>query len=384
VLPRIQQIRGEQLVPQQGSLYPALYRLEHERAIKRVGRKREQPQGHVLHAYYVRAKAASRRNGKKEPHGGPHRRHPAAHGFGGTVVSARLVKLKSWLRSAFGRSRLETDMEEEIQFHLVARAADLMREGLNAREATRQARLEFGTVAAAKDEMRHSLGLRWWDELWSDLRYATRILRKSPGFTAIAVGSLALAIGANTTIFSVANELLYERLGVPHPEQLRLLEEIGDEHVAIHSFWGGGSGLPDGRRRFDTFTYPVYLQLKKQNQVLGDIFAFKELDKVNATVDGSAQAVSMGLVSGNFYQQLGVRPALGRRILPSDDQAPGTGAVVMISDGFWTRYFGRSPRVIGKVITVNLAPVTIIGVNPRGSPAQRACRVRLNSSCQCR
>ena len=134
------------------------------------------------------------------------------------------------------------DMERKIRFHLEARAADLMRQGVNSRQAMRQAKLEFGEVATHLDEMRRSLGLRWWgNQLWSDLRYAVRILRKSPGFTAIAVSSLGLAIGANTTIFSVANELLYEQLGVPHPEELRLFTgAIGDEHhTAVHDSWGG-------------------------------------------------------------------------------------------------------------------------------------------------
>ncbi len=229
-----------------------------------------------------------------------------------------------------------------------------------------RARLEFGPIASHKDEMRHSLNLRWCDDLWCDLRYAARILRKNPGFTAIAVGSLALAIGANTTIFSVANEMLYERLGVPHPEQLRLFTLTGDKHVAIHSSWGSFGPLPGGRTRFDSFTYPLYQQLRKDNRVLDDIFAFKDLGRANVTVDGAAQAVQLELVSGNLYDQMQVRPALGRAILPSDDGAPSTGAVAIVSDGFWRRSLGGSADVIGKVISVNTIPVTIIGVNPRG------------------
>jgi predicted permease len=257
-------------------------------------------------------------------------------------------------------------MDEEARFHLEARAADLMREGLSQQEATRQARLEFGAIATHKDEMRHSLGLRWLDDLATDLRYAARILRKSPGFTAIAVGSLALAIGANTTIFSLANAILYERLAVPHPEQLRLLAFRGDKRVAVHSTWGMLDPIPGGGRRHTSFSYPVYQQLRRDNRVLQDIFAFKELGRTNVTVDGSALALQLELVSGNLYEQMQVSSAIGRAILPSDDGAPATGAVAVISDGFWQRSFGRSPNVIGKIITVNTVPVTIIGVNPHG------------------
>src|ERR1700722_12634186 len=159
-------------------------------------------------------------------------------------------RLKSWIRSVSRGRRLEADMEAEIWFHLEARAADLVREGLGSSEAMRKARLEFGTVAAHKDAIRSSLGLRWWDELGEDVRYGVRILRKSPGFTSIAVASLALAIGANTTIFSVANEMLFEHLGVPHPEQLRLLTMSGDSKVMIHMIWGDSpEELPDPKHQ---------------------------------------------------------------------------------------------------------------------------------------
>ena len=277
-----------------------------------------------------------------------------------------ITRFKSWLRSTLNRRRLEENMETEVQFHIDARAADLIRSGLAPEEAKRKARLEFGAIASHKDGMRTSLGLRWADDLWCDLRYAARILRKSPGFTAIAVGSLALAIGANTTIFSIANEMLYERLAVPHPEQLRLFTLTGDNNVAVHSSWGDWDHLPGGRIRFDSFSYPIYQQLRKDNRVLQDIFAFKDIGRANVTVDGNAQAVQLELVSGNFYEQMQVIPTLGRAILASDDGAPGTGAVAVISEGFWQRSFGRSPNVIGKVINVNTIPVTIIGVNPRG------------------
>ena len=287
-------------------------------------------------------------------------------------MNTQWSRLKSWLRSLLHRRRLEQNMDEELRFHLEARTADLMREGRSPEEAIRQARLEFGPVATHKDDMRNSLNLRWWDDLWCDLRYAARILRKSPGFTAIAVGSLALAIGANTTIFSIANTMLYERLGVPHPEQLRLFTLIGDKNVAVRSSWGNWDRLPDGRSIFNSFTYPIYKQLKKDNRVLQDIFAFKDIGRANVTVDGEARAVQLELVSGNFYEQMQVTPALGRAILSADDNVPSAGAVAVISDGFWQRSFGRSPNVIGKVINVNTTPVTIIGVNPRGFTGARS------------
>jgi predicted permease len=276
-----------------------------------------------------------------------------------------LARLRSWLKWMVKRQRLETDLEAEVRFHLDSYAADLVRDGVPAAEAMRRARIEFGGVESHKDAIRASVGLRWWDDLWGDLQYGARILWKSPGFTAIAVVSLALAIGANTSIFSVANQLLYAQLGVPHPEQLRLLTAIAGEHSVVHSSWGSVSPVAGGGTRFVSFTYPIYEELRKENHVLDEIFAFKENIQANATIEGSAQAVRLELVSGNLYEQMGVRPVLGRPILPSDDQTPGAGEVATISEGLWERAFGKSPDAVGKVITVNMTPVTVIGVNPR-------------------
>ncbi|RXH58773.1 ABC transporter permease [Granulicella sibirica] len=289
-----------------------------------------------------------------------------------TALTRFRAKAKSWLRAVTSPHRLDTDMEAELNFHLEARAADLIRErGLTEREAHRQARLEFGGIATHKDDMRRSLGLRWGDELLADVVYGARILRKSPGFTAIAVGSLALAIGANTTIFSLANELLYARLGVPHPEELRVLAAAGDKNVSIHSSWGSNYFIPNGEMRFDEFTYPVYQQLKQENKVLGEIFAYKESIRANVTVDGAAQAVQLEMVSGNLYEQMGVHPILGREIVNTDDAVPGSGAVAIISYGFWQRALAGRPDAVGKVIAVNTTPVTVIGVNPRSFTGAR-------------
>lgn len=276
-----------------------------------------------------------------------------------------LTRLRSWLKWMVKRERLETDLDAEVRFHLESCAADLIRSGVPADEAMRRARLEFGGIESHKSDIRASIGLRWWDDLWNDLQYGARILWKSPGFTAIAVISLALAIGANTSIFSLANQVIYAQLGVPHPEQLRLLAVVGQRHSAVHASWGNREGLPGGGFRIGSFTYPIYQQLRSENHVLGDIFAFKDGIQANATIDGSAQAIQLELVSGNLYEQMGVRPALGRPILPSDDQTPGAGAVATISEGLWERAFGKSPDAVGKVITVNMTPVTVIGVNSR-------------------
>jgi len=151
-----------------------------------------------------------------------------------------------------------------------------------------------------------------------DLVFAARLLRKNPGFTLVAAVSLALAIGANTTIFSVAKQLLFERLDIPDAANLRLLTSTDAN-----------------------FSYPMYERLRAQNQVLGDLLAF-HATAVNATVGENAVRVLAHEVSANYYAVLRVRPQLGRAIHPVDDTA-GSEPVVVISDEFWEREFARSP-----------------------------------------
>ena len=174
-----------------------------------------------------------------------------------------------------------------------------------------------------------------------DLVLAGRLLRKSPGFTLVATVSLALAIGANTTIFSIARQLLFARLDIPDAGGLRLL------------------AAPE-----PGLSYPVYEELRAQNRVLGDLLAF-HVTAANATVGDNAERVLIHQVSGNYYDVLGVRPQLGRGIRPLDD-TPASETVAVVSDDFWESEFNRSPAVIGASIKLNDVPMTIVGVNPRG------------------
>src|SRR5215467_13118777 len=174
-----------------------------------------------------------------------------------------------------------------------------------------------------------------------DLVFAGRLLRKTPGFTLVVTVSLALAIGANTTIFSLAKQLLLARLDIPNAANLRLLTAIDAN-----------------------FSYPVYRELRAQNRVLDDLLAF-HVTAANATVGTNAERVLIHEVSGNYFEALGVQPQLGRGIQPLDD-THASDAVAVISDGFWEREFARSPGVLGMPIKLNDVPVTIIGVNPKG------------------
>lgn len=280
------------------------------------------------------------------------------------ALRRRFSSARSWLRAAVQRPRLETEIEAELAAHIELRTADLVRSGLSPKEAARRAHIEFGPGFKYKEDMRAALGLRWLDELTADLRFAVRLLRKSPGFTAIAVGSLALAIGANTALFSLAKSLLYDRLEIPHPDQLRLLRWTGDNNVVAHSMWGDFDAARGRGINSSVIPYPLYRELSGRVSGMLGLAAFKE-DSMNATVRGTARRAVVAMVSGNYYDALEVRPQLGRAIQLSDDSVAGAGDVVVISDSLWDREFGRSPEALGQNITLNQIKLTIIGVNPR-------------------
>jgi predicted permease len=266
------------------------------------------------------------------------------------------VSLFSWLTR---RHRMESEMDAELRFHIDSFAEDLVRQGATREAAMHRARLEFGGIEVHKEECRESLGLRLWDELRGDCRYALRMMKQNPGFTAVAVISLGLGIGANTAIFTFAQEILMRTMGVPHSERLRMLSwQVVDPKAHFPGpAWGSfGPGLAS------PFPYRLYQEMRRHNDVLDDLVAFKDVYHVSATVNGQAESVDGMLVSGNFYQSLAPRVIAGRPIAPEDDSLSAS-PVVVISDAYWARRFGRSADALGKVISLNRAPVTIIGVN---------------------
>jgi len=248
------------------------------------------------------------------------------------------------LQSLFRRRSVELDMDEELRSHIQNRADDLGRTGLSRGEAERRARIEFGGPERFKEEIREALGTHLLEVLLQDLRFGLRMLRKSPGFTAVAILTLALGIGANTAIFSVVNGVLLNPLPYPQPEQL----------VTLHE---SKPNFPTG-----SISYPNFRDWQKDNQVFSAVSISRGTGYI-LTGLGDAEQVQARFVSSDFFSILGVQPALGRTFYKGEDEI-GAPPIALISAGFWSRKFASSRDVLGKSLTLDGRDYTIVGVIP--------------------
>lgn len=271
-----------------------------------------------------------------------------------------LARARSLWRNLRHRSVLEHELAEEFQAHLEHRADDLMARGMSPANAMRTARLEFGSLERVKEETRQSVGLRLIDELTSDLRYAFRGFGKNRAFVATAVATLALTIGANTAVFSAVDALLLRTLPVSRPGELVYFEWTRQPDVMVAAYTG--YSRPNTRT---SFAAPTFARFREAQTAFSDVFAFAGSPPLSlATSDGAAPASAL-YVSGNYYRGLGVTAERGRTLLPSDDQA-GADPVAVISDRYWRRRFAADPGIVGRTVTVNRMPVTLVGVSAPG------------------
>ena len=198
--------------------------------------------------------------------------------------------------------------------------------------------------------------MQWIEELANDLDYAVRLLRRSPGFTTMAVASLALGIGANTAIFTLLNAVMVRPLPVRSPEEL---VTVGDPSRP--------TALREGGPMLDILSYPLYQRLRDQNRAFTGLLASGRAGRIEMTADGGAMEVVRGrLVSGNYFEVLGVSPTVGRALSSDDDRVPGGSPAIVISDDFWERRFGRDLRILGQSVRLNGSSFNIVGVGARG------------------
>jgi predicted permease len=199
--------------------------------------------------------------------------------------------------------------------------------------------------------------------MWQDFRYAVRTLIQGRAWSLMVIVSLALGIGANTALFSATNGLLLRTVNAHDPEALVRFRHVGRNRMANNISEYGFIQRGEGEFVGSTFSFPLFQELKKANQTLTDLAAGAPLGSVNVVVDGSAEIATAFIATANYETMLGVRPLLGRTLVADDDR-PGAAPAITISEQFWGRRFGRSPETIGKAVTVNNAPVTIVGITP--------------------
>ena len=251
-----------------------------------------------------------------------------------------------WRRLSFlwKHRQIDRDLEEEMRFHL-----DMKSQAAADADGERAARVAFGGATQWRERSHEAWGWSSAEHLFQDLRYAARMLRTHPGFTAVAVLSLALGIGANTAIFSLINTVLLRLLPVRNPEQLVFVENVGAR---------GGGGAPP---------YPCFERFRDQNHYFSGLAAFSPYD-MRVSIDGQAEEVVAQQASGNYFDVLGVKAWAGRTFSPADDGVIGKGGpdgpVAVISYRYWKRRFAMSPAVLGKVVQIQGRAVTIIGITP--------------------
>ena len=242
---------------------------------------------------------------------------------------------------------MEREMHAELSFHIEARAEDLVRGGVPREEALRQARIEFGGMERAKEECRDARGTNFVQSLIQDLRFGLRMLRKNPGFTAVAVLTLALGIGANTAIFSVVKAVLLRPLPFKDPALLVRVNESVDK----------GTRSP--------VAYPNYLDWRTRSKVFEEMAAFGDCEVIIGGKD-KAERAFCEQATDTYFPLLGVSAVIGRTFAPEENSTPMRHAVALIGYGLWQRRYGSDPEILGKTVELNNFDFMIIGVLPKG------------------
>ena len=268
--------------------------------------------------------------------------------------------LSEWLsRARFfftGKRRVEVD--DELQFHIDRQVEVNLAAGMGPSEARRQAALAFGGRERTREQCREQRPSWTLELLLRDLRFAVRGLLRNPGLTVVAVLTLALAIGANTTVFSLISQALLQALPVHDPQQLVVFSFGGSYDGHRHSEGGDKPG------HIYEFSYPMIRDLGERNTVLSGLSASSPVT-VGATWNNRSEAVGAELVSGNYFNVLGVQPAAGRVFSASDETAPGANPVAVLNFDYWKTHLAEAP-VVGRTLLIDATPFTVVGVAAPG------------------
>ncbi|MGH9435584.1 MAG: ADOP family duplicated permease, partial [Terriglobia bacterium] len=274
-----------------------------------------------------------------------------------------LSSMRTFLTFLFRRSHVEREMEEELRSHVRSRTDDLERQGLPRGDAERQACIEFGGYQRYKEECREALGTRLLGELIADVRYGLRQLRRNPGFTAVAVLTLALGIGANTAIFSLLDAVMLRSLPVRDPSQLVVFQwNLRQKPSGGYSSFGDClTSIQKTSAMGCSFSMPFFESVRKNAKQFSGLTAFAGPAALDLSGNGAPRIAVGELVSGNYFSTLGVGAALGRTLGPADD-SPGAPAAMVLSYAYWQEAFGGEGTAIGRTVNLNNVPFTVVGV----------------------
>ena len=256
----------------------------------------------------------------------------------------------NWFQQLFSRRRLYDDVSAEIREHLDEKAEELVAGGMTRKQASAAARREFGNLTLIEQDSRGAWGWTAIESFFADVRYGLRAMRRTPGFAALAILSLALGIGANTAIFSLINTLMLRTLPVRDPGQLVAL---------MHRY-----PAPD-EPHDNTFSLQTYHLMRDHNAAFSGLIASSYKPLLMRSDGLESEIVNSGFAEGSFFSLLGMNPALGRLIAPEDDQASQPSPVAVLSWSFWKTKFNSDPAILGKKLIVEDVDVTIVGVAPR-------------------
>jgi len=258
--------------------------------------------------------------------------------------------MRAWFRrlaALFGKPRRDLEFAAELESHLQLHIEDNLRAGMTPEAARREALMKLGGVEQTKENYRDRRGLPMLETLVQDLRYALRMFSRNPGFTSVVVLTLALGIGANTAIFSLINAVLLQSLPVRDPNELVVVQYKD----------------PQSGGEYEDFSYPMYQALRDKNSAFAGVFCRSGVD-FNAAYAGQSERAVGEMVSGNYFEVLGVRPWIGRLLTYQDDQVPGAQPVAVLSYGYWQTRFGGDTSIIGRQILLDAKPIIVIGVTP--------------------
>jgi predicted permease len=256
------------------------------------------------------------------------------------------------LRSILRRARVEQELDEELQFHLEHKIEEGIAKGLSPKDARYRAMRAMDGLEQRKEEMRDMRRIHWLTDFLDDARYAIRSLRRTPGLTAFVVITLALGIGMTSGTFSMVDALIFRPYPVPHPSGLVTLVSTTHDN------------------NFDNFSYREYLDIRGKTMSYDGVIANADMEAVGFSAEPEATPHVRGgmMVSGNYFQVLGVEPRLGRGFREDEDQVPGRNAVVVLGPDFWRHEFASDPSILGRKVRLNGTEFTVIGVAPQSFP----------------